>query len=83
MSADVPLRQLLNDSLRILRSRPSSADESRIERSLFKLSLVQEALGDLGAETSRLEVRHLYSKLTGKPTLPASEEELDVLVAYI
>ncbi|KAI1378291.1 hypothetical protein F4677DRAFT_443506 [Hypoxylon crocopeplum] len=77
-------RYLLEESLRILRCRPSNADERRIARSLFKLSLVQEALGDeSSAAASRLDAGHFYTKLTGKATLPASEDEFDALVAYM
>ncbi|RYP20212.1 hypothetical protein DL765_002886 [Monosporascus sp. GIB2] len=76
-------RYLLQESLRILQSRSSNIDESRIARALFKLSLVQTALLDPMADATTDRARCFYTKLTGRPGLPEDEEEFDRLVPYI
>ncbi|KAJ2902096.1 hypothetical protein MKZ38_001005 [Zalerion maritima] len=76
-------RFLLKDALRMLESRPSDVDQSRVARTEFKLSIVQRALDDAGADASREHAQQLYLALTGSPTRPSSEHEFDVLVPYI
>lgn len=78
-----PVRHLLRGALLILESRSANIDESRLARSLFKLSLVEEALGDPAAPESRRRACHLYARITGTTKPPDSEHEFDVLVPYI
>ncbi|KAI1637843.1 hypothetical protein F4809DRAFT_299234 [Biscogniauxia mediterranea] len=73
-------RHVLQDSLRILKFRPSKVDEICIIRALFKLSLVHEAFHAPWADTSRVVGGKLHTKLTKPPIIPCSEEVLNMLV---
>jgi hypothetical protein len=75
--------ELLQEALRILRSRPSSIDKRRIARTLYKLSLVLKDLGDGLEKEIRQEARQLRFEVTGEISSRDSEEDFDNLVAYV
>lgn len=74
---------MLKEASSILRDRPSRIDKSRLARTLFKLSHIEDMLEDKAACKTRKQAEDLYSELTGESTVPSSESQFDLLVPYI